>query len=131
VLSIIGLLTGLAGPIANIASNITDLQRAKISAATDEKKAEIQGQIEALHDKRAVLVAEAGNRINALIRGIFSIGILVYPLKIFLWDKVIGSFFHQTASIFETDGLSNNDTWVLMTVIGFYFLGNTWPLKRS
>jgi len=135
VLSIIlGLITGLAGPIAQVATNITDLKRAKISADSDVDKARINAQIEDLHDKRSVLVAEAGNRLNTIVRSICALFILTYPIKIFFYDKVLGAFMgcagHATelrpgCSTFNTDALLDpNLVWILVSVIGFYFLSS-------
>ena len=52
-------------------------------------------------------------------------------LKIFLWDKVIGSFVgcsqaaKGTCGMFTTDALDPNLWQVVMVVLGFYFLADT------
>lgn len=139
---ILGALTGLAGPIATISSNLTDLKRAKISADTDVTKAEINASISELEGRRAILIAEAGTRlgaaINASVRLLLALGPASVLLKIFLWDKTIGSLYGCSGNLlkapiecarFRTDPLDPNLWTVVMVVIGFYFLHDTFRKK--
>lgn len=131
-LSILAFLTGM-GPLFNsISEGIFSLQKAKINATTEQARIEINKEIEALHDKRAVLVAEAGSRLNAITRAFIAVGPALYLNKIFLWDKVIGSLsgcagvnsdFCRT--MFQTDPLDPYLWGVATAVIGFYFLSST------
>ena len=121
-LSILGLITGLAGPIRDIASKIADLKIAQVQASTDQEKARIQGEIEEARGRQAVLSAEAGSRINAIIRGAIAFGPMIYLTKIFVWDKVIGSFVGYTKNAFQTDPLDDNLWKVVVAVIAFYFV---------
>ena len=123
-LSILGFLTGLAGPIAQITGKIADLKIAQVQAETDQEKAKIDASIAEAHDRQAVLVAEAGSRLNAIIRGIIAFGPMLYLAKIFIFDKVIGSFFHQArgGSIWNTDPLDDNLWKIVVAVIAFYFV---------
>lgn len=128
-LSILGLITGLGPSLIALGSRLADLVQAKQQAKTQEELAKINRQIEEVHDKRAVLVAESGSRINSIIRSIAAIGPILYLNKIFLWDKVVGSAvgcagnaseFCRTT--FNTDTLDPNLWWVALGVVGFYFL---------
>lgn len=131
---ILGFITGLAGPIASVVGKISDLQIAKVNAASNVEKAHIDAQIEEAHDRKAVLIAEAGNRIAGLINSATRLALAIGPisvlLKIFLWDKVIGSFVgcggnagHSVAcATYSTDPLDQNLWWVIMAVCGFYLL---------
>jgi len=126
--SLLGLLTGLGGAISSVTSAISNVQIAKINADTDEKRAELQRDEDALHDRRAVLVAEAGSRINAVARFLLALGPILYVLKYYAWDKVVGSFLGcagpgaPVCRVFMTDGLSTQMTVVMTAVLGFYFL---------
>lgn len=131
--TILGWLTGLAGPIASITNKIIDLRAKQAETASATEKAKIDQQIEEAHDRKAVLVAEAGNRIagamNATVRLALTIGPAAVIMKLTLWDKVIGSFYGCTAktiapfcSVFRTDPLDANLWWIITAVIGFYFL---------
>ncbi len=139
--TILGVLTGLAGPISNIVSKISDLQTAKLQASTNIEKAKIDQQIEELHDKRAVLIAEAGSRLssamNATVRAVAAAGPIAYVAKIFLWDKVIGSFVGCSASqehfnvctTFSTDPIDPMLWAVVTAVLGFYFV-TSWVNRK-
>lgn len=132
--SIIGLITGLGGPILSLGNNIVDLQKQKADAKTQIAKAEIDAKIEETHDRRAVLVAEAGSRLgsglNASMRFLLALGPLLVLTKILIWDKVIGSFdgcagsrgVLDVCASYRTDILDTNLWWVITAVIGFYFV---------
>lgn len=132
-LSILGFISGLAGPISSVINKISDLKIMQVKAASDFQRAEIDQQIQALHDRQAVLVAEAGNRVaailNASMRFLLALPPLVVLWKILAWDKVVGAFYGcngrgtgPECNIFITDSLDVNLWWVITAVIGFYFL---------
>lgn len=132
-LSILGLLTGLAGPLSSITGKISDLLVARAQARTDQERMKVDQQIEEAHDRKAILVAEAGNRvagtINASMRLALAVGPAAILLKLMLWDKVIGSFAGCAGSgghglncaSFRTDPLDTNQWMVITAVIAFYF----------
>lgn len=124
---IIAFITGLAGPLAQAFNKIEDLKMAKITATTNEQHMQIDGQIAEAHDRAQVLIAEAGSRLNAIIRGCLAFGPMVYLNKVFVWDKVVGSFtghscFHNVCSVFNTDTLDSNLWTVVTVVLSFYFV---------
>lgn len=127
---VLGFITGLAGPIAAVVNKITDLRQARLQAATNIEKANIDKDIEQAHDRKAVLVAEAGSRINAYMRFLIALGPAAYLTKIFLWDKTIGAIVGCSGNegntlrchIFNTDPLDPNLWWIALSVVGFYFL---------
>ena len=125
-LSILGWITGLAGPIAQITNKILDLQKQRLDAETNVVKAKIDQEIELAHDRRDVLVAEAGSRINAYMRFFIALGPGLYLFKIFAYDKVLGSFLgcgrSSECPTFITDPLDANLWAVATAVVGFYFL---------
>ena len=121
-LTILGLITGLAGPLATLAGQITSLEQAKVAAQSDQERARIDAALQEAHDRRAVLVAEAGSRLNAIMRGLLAAGPTVYLMKIFIFDKVLGSFLGQTKSVFVTDPLDDNLCKVTLAVVAFYFV---------
>lgn len=115
--TILGALTGLAGPIAQITGQLKDKQIAFRNADSADEKVRIQGEIEALHDRRAVLVAEAGSRLNAIIRGAMAVPVVILLWKLLVYDKALGEWTHG-----HTDPLGA-DLWkVVAAVIAFYFL---------
>lgn len=122
--------------LAQVANKITDLQIIKAKAQGDAQIKEIDRQIEEAHDKRQVLIAEAGSRINAGTR--FLLTLLVIPplAKVLVWDKTIGPFFGCVGKdpagchIFNTDAFGT-EIWALIAIIvGFYFVTTTkWTNK--
>ncbi len=133
-LSILGFITGLAPMLTQMANNITDLQKMKVKAQSDHEIAAINSQIEAIHDRRQVMIAEAGSRLNGVAR--FCFAALTFPVlaKILVWDKVVGPFFNCVGKdpvgcqMFNTDALGYEIWAVIGSIIGFYFL-TTWNKK--
>ena len=123
-------LTGLGNIASSISTNITNLQLAKEKTKSDTEIKSIDAEIAAQHERAAVLVAEAGSRINAFVRAGFAIGPLLYVLKYYAFDKVLGSMRGCTGtagqelgcSLFRTDGLNTEMTAVLTACITFFFL---------
>lgn len=132
-MTILGFITGLAGPIRDIAGKIADLKIEQTKAETDQNKVKVQAEISELQARQAVLVAEAGSRlaagINAFTRLFITIGPAAFIAKIFLWDKVIGAFVGCSGpgqktgcGTFVTDPLDTNLWGVVTAIIAFYFV---------
>jgi hypothetical protein len=124
---LIALITGLAGPIASVIAKVTDLKLAQVQATTDVESLHIAAQIDEAHDRLMILQAEAGSRLNSIIRGLLAFGPMIYLNKVFVWDKVIGSLWGQSCvkgvcSVFNTDALDSNLWTVVTVVLSFYFL---------
>lgn len=111
-LSIIGWITGL--PLGQIASDIASVAKAKVAAQTDKERLDHEERENDLRAKQAVLVAEAGSRVNAVMRLVFSIPVAIYLGKLILWDKVLGWG--------VTDDLSADLWYYAYVVVGFYFV---------
>ena len=117
------------GIVSPIATKLADLYLARQQAKTDIERAKIDAQIQSLENIRDVLVAEK-SPINATLRAMAAIGPIAYFSKIYLWDKVIGSFYGcalnnspECLRMFTTDPLSDPTlAWVAAAVIGFYFI---------
>lgn len=130
--TILSFITGLAPSLFNTGNKIIDLQAQKVNAQSNAQLKEIDQQIDEAHDRRDVLIAEAGDRlataINVSVRTLLAIGPVVLLSKIFIWDKVIGSFAGCSASkapacnIYVTDALDANLWMVITAIISFYFL---------
>lgn len=136
--SIIGLiptilttLSGLGTTASSISKDLRDKELARTKAQSDKELRKIDAEIQALHDRKDVLVAEAGSRINAIAR--FSIAILTLPLlaKLLVYDKVIGPFagcsgpganLKDWCGKYLTDPVDATQWGVVAAVIGFYFL---------
>lgn len=106
----IGILTALLP----IGSQLARAWEARQRAQTDAEKIAADERIAFLKAKQAVQVAEAGSKINALVRLLFAVPPALYLAKLYVWDKVLG--------LGTTDPLSPLMESVLFTVVGFYFL---------
>ena len=124
--------------LSQIANNITDLQKMKVKAGSDKELAEINRQLEEAHDRRAIIVAESGNRVasffTAGMRAHFAAPVAIFLWKWRVWDKVVGSlakcagsFGNQQGNVpdrcatFITDRVDDNTWWIILGVCGFYF----------
>lgn len=116
-LTILGFLTGLAGPLATIAGKILDHKTALAQAQSDDERNRLNAAIEELHSQQAVLVAEAGSRLNAIIRGLMAAPVAILLWKLLVYDKALGQW---TGG--HTDPLGS-DLWkIVAAVIAFYFI---------
>ncbi len=110
------------------------IQKVKNDAKTQVEKAKIQAEIDEVNARRAVIIAEAGSRLagglNASMRFLLTLGPLAILLKLFFWDKVVGSFVGcagrggilEHCNTFRTDPLDTNQWAVIAAAIGFYFV---------
>lgn len=136
-LSIIGLiptiltfLTGLSGTVGKVSDNIKELEIKREQTKSDTQIKEIDAQIDNMHDRKDVLVAEAGNRINQVMRSLLAVGPILYVFKYYAIDKVIGSIAgcagpagsDASCWLFRTDGLNVEMAAVMTACLAFFFL---------
>jgi divalent metal cation (Fe/Co/Zn/Cd) transporter len=115
------LIAGAFGTINGITAAISNQKIALITAQTQEDQIAANENIDALRQRRDVLIADAAHgSLDIWIRSMIAIGPALYLFKIFVIDKVFG-FFFQT----RTDTLDPNLWNVVMVVLGFYFLSET------
>lgn len=142
--ALLSTLTGLGGVFNNITNRIADVKIKQEQAKTDKERMEYDQQEHELEARKAILVAEAGNRIagavNAGFRALLAIPVLAILWKTFIWDKVLGSFYHcagpgsnvlEYCATFRTDPLSKEQAGVIVAVIAFYFAYDLWAKSRK
>lgn len=110
----ISILLGLIDPISKITNKIIDLRIQQANAETERQRIESGEEVSKLQAQRDVLIAESGSKINALVRIAFALPCALYINKLIIYDKILGWG--------TTDDLSTNLWWLLMTVVGFYFV---------
>jgi hypothetical protein len=110
----LSILLSLINPLSTIASKIVEARIATANATTDREKIAAEERVKTLEQRRAVLVAESGSRLNSLMRAAYGVPPAIYLGKLYVWDKVLGWG--------VTDPLSPMMENVLWTVVGFYFL---------
>lgn len=124
------LVTGAFGTINGITSALSNEKIAVINAKTTEEQIAAQERVNTLQARRDVLIAEAGSgsRINLIMRSLFALVALSVVAKLYLWDKVIGSFVGCSQAVagtcgqFVTDNIDDNGWKLISMVMGFYFL---------
>jgi|GEM_PF-2846152 len=122
--------TGMFGTINGVTKALGDAKIAAINAVTAQDKIQAEERVSMLQARRDVLIGEAGSgsRLNLIIRSLFALGPLSVVLKLYFWDKVIGSLVgcsqaaHGTCGAFTTDPLDENGWKVMSVVLGFYFV---------
>lgn len=125
-----GLISGAFGTINGITRALSDAKIAAINATTAQEKIIADERVMTLQARRDVMIAEAGSgsRLNLIMRTMIAAGPASVILKLFLWDKVIGSLVgcsqaaKGTCGIFVTDPLDANMWTVITIVLGFYFV---------
>jgi hypothetical protein len=129
-MSVPSLISGAFGTINGITKALGDAKIAAINATTAEEKIHAEERVAMLSARRDVLVSEAssGSHLNLTIRSLFALGPLSVILKLYAWDKVVGSLvgcsgaLPGTCKIFLTDPLDENGWKVISVVLGFYFV---------
>jgi len=111
----------LGGPIVNA---VIAAYKAKLDAANTRDALaaglaakEIEAEIAARADARAIIIAEQGRWYTAIVRPLLVLPFGLYVWKIVLVDVVLG--------LGSTDPLRGDMATVMMIVIGSYFGGRT------
>jgi len=118
-----GFFNSIFTTINNLTKAISDEKIAQIKATSDVEKAQIAAKIGQLESQRDVLIADSQSKtgwIDQAIRFFLTLPIILYLNKLITWDKVIGSW-----PTFETDKIGTSETYLLMAVLGFFFLYST------
>ena len=128
---LLGLIPGAFSTINGITNAISNERIRKIDAVTDQERIRADERIKSLEAKRSVLVAEAGtSRVNAFLRAALAAPVVIVLSKLYIWDKVMGSFSGCAGPMgsalecvtFRTDPLDTNQWAIITAVVGFYFL---------
>lgn len=132
--SILGLILPDAFKTVNgITAAISNERIKKIDAQTEEQKIAADERIKHLEAIRDVRMSKIENPLTALMMFGYGVGPLIILSKIYIWDKVIGSFAGCSGPMgsalecatFRTDPMDPNLWWVITAQIAFYFLAKT------
>jgi len=119
-------ITGLANIVGPIVLRQKEIKLELAKVESDVERNKLLAEQAELGARQSVLIAEAGSRLNSIIRGIAAAGPIIYLAKIFIFDKVIGSIVRGITGveykIFDTDPLDVNLWKVVACVYAFYFL---------
>lgn len=147
--TVLALITAMGPSVLHLGDQITQYKIQKENTASVREKNKIDQQIQEANARRDVIVAEAGNRVAVIFKGIARAAIIAGPvsylLKISLWDKVIGSLvgcsqqhvhLHADRCVsFATDSLNVNldpvTASVLAAACGFYLMYDIASISRK
>lgn len=117
------LLSFLSGPLL---SKIFDAYKLRLEAKTTTEakavelaQAEIMAEIASRQAAKEIIIAEQGRWYTAIIRPLFALPFIIYIWKLVVWDKIV------MGGTVATDGLGDNLTSVLTTIVACYFGGRT------
>lgn len=139
--SAIGGISGIFKIADNIHARVNDLKRAQLEAGTEERKAELQVEIDRLNAQSRVLEEEAKHARTAWVRPALAFPAVVVLVKLLAWDKVVGSLMWCAGSrsgyfdlgycgIFLTDPLDEHAWWYIVAVVTAYMLGRAYEKGR-
>lgn len=116
---ILAIITGLGPTVLSLGGKIADYKIQKNNTESQREKNKIDQQIEEAHVRRDMYVAEAGNRVAVIMKGIARGLIIAGPvsvlLKITLWDKVVASF-NGCAGRFAASHMADCSSFVTDTI---------------
>lgn len=116
----LGLLSGLLGlgqSLSGIAGKIADARVELAKAQTDKDRIAAEERIKAYEQQAAVVIAASANDKWWSTRELIGKIVLIYVAKIILWDTVL--------QLGVTPNPGQQVTWIVTTVIGFYFVSRT------
>jgi hypothetical protein len=128
----IGALLGVAkdfmGPLADVFKKIEDTRVQLAQATNESEKNRLVAQIEALQVQASVLQTQAnlqaeeahGTRLNVMIRSWMAGAVAFLIMKILVYDKALGQWTNGT-----TDALDDHLWYLIMVIVGFYFIHET------
>lgn len=100
--------------LTTIGEQLNKAYQAKLTAETDSDKISAEITIKELEARQAILIAEQSNWMTRWIRPAIALPVVVFLWKILLYDLVL--------KLGATDDPSPNVWYVIMTIVGAYFL---------
>lgn len=112
------LIPGIFTTISSLTAAISNEKIASITATTAQAKIAADERVNTLEAQRDLMISDSQHsNVDMWVRTMIAIGPASYLCKIFLWDKVLGSWTNGS-----TDSIDANLWQVVMVVLGFYFL---------
>lgn len=115
---IAGIFTG--NLVGSIGEQLKDAYRMKLEAQTNEAKLEADTYIAHLQAQQSIILAEQGKWFTSWIRPAIALPVVIYIWKLLIWDTILQWGVTQNPGQFVN--------WVVITVIGAYFL--TRPFEK-
>jgi hypothetical protein len=104
----------ITGPLKSISNDIKELQIAKVQAQNDSEKLAYDERINLLEARKSVIQSSMPDPLWRFCRACITIPFVIYINKLVIWDKVLGWG--------ATDSLSAELSYIMMMILGSYFL---------
>lgn len=111
------ILSFLSGPLSSISDDLKEAYKAKLEAQNDKVRMAAEERIAVLEARKSSILAAQSNPIERFVRIGFAFPFIVYINKLVLWDKVL--------EWGVTDPLSSELSYILMIILGGYFVDMT------
>lgn len=130
----LGLAKDFMGPLTDVFRKIEDTKVQLAQAANESEKNRLTAKLAALQVQAGILQTQANlqaeeshsTRLNIWIRSMIALGPMVLLNKILIYDKALGQW---TGG--HTDALDMHLWYVVMVVLGFYFVHETVSLFKQ
>lgn len=111
------LLSLVSGPLTQISNDLKEAYQAKLNAANDSERMQIDERINTLEARKSVILAAQSDPVERFVRVGFAFPFVAYTWKLVLWDKILAWG--------VTDPLSADLTQLMWIVVGGYFVDTT------
>lgn len=108
------------GVISEVGEQLNRAYQARLDAQTNEKKLEIDAQINQLQLRQSLLIAEQKRWLTAWIRPALAFPVVLLVNKLIIWDTILGWGVTPYPGEFIV--------WMVTTIVGAYML--TRPFER-
>lgn len=123
--ALLGMAKDVVGPLTDVFRKIEDTKVQLALAKNDSEKNQLTAQLGALQVQADVLKTQANlqaeeshvTRLNIMVRSWIGVAVAIVLTKILVYDKAFGQWTHGS-----TDALDPNLWYVVMMVLGFYFV---------
>ena len=112
-----GSILAALNPIKGITDTIVGLQKAKLEAANNSEKLHLDAEIAALQARRDAMIAASANDRWWSPRNLMGWSVALFVIKTVVWDTVL--------QLGVTPNPGELVIWVVVTVIGFYFVSRS------
>ena len=131
--ALLGLAKDFAGPLVDVFKKIEDTKVQLAQATNESEKNRLSAQISALQIQAENLKTQAdlqaeeshGTRLNIAIRSWIAGAVAFLITKLLVYDKALGQWTGGT-----TDRLDDHLWYLIMVIVGFYFVHETVGLFR-
>jgi len=122
------ILSLVLGAVPGIVKEIANAKVQLANAETEQEKVAAEERVKALEAKRDVLVSESRAPWDHIARLCFVAPTAFFYAYTLVWDKIMHKWFYGVDS--STDKLGDWQWYLMVMIVGFYFLGDITKLVK-